>query len=171
MLPSRLALCFVLFVSADAMGQLPPAPDAERYPQLAAMKRWLESGVDDARRCALSGGLFQEASELFRSNRSEPKTVEALMRRHGEPLVAADRERLRPTIAHVAGMASGFADLHADSAPIAYLQLCIGRAQNPRATLSTDSIRAQFDAALRCQRAQAAGSLELKECVAVAFKL
>jgi hypothetical protein len=143
----------------------------QRYPQLAAMKGWLESGAPQSRHCALSGGLFTEAQEIYRTSRSEPRTLDAMMKQHAENLNAADRDKLRNTLVHVTGMAAGLADLSVDTAPIAYLQLCIGRAKNPKAELSTPSIQVQFEAALRCERAHAAGSLERKECVAAAFKL
>lgn len=164
-------LLLALLLSPSALAQLPATPDASRYPQLAAMKNWLESKAPQSRHCALSGGLFAEASEIFRLNRSEPQTLDAMMKRHAENLIPADRERLRNTLAHVSGMAAGLADLSPETAPIAYSQLCIGRAQQPKAELSNNAIQARFDAALRCERAHAAGSLERKECVALAFKL
>jgi len=167
--PCVVLLAFIL--TSPALAQLPATPDASRYPQLAAMKNWLESGAAQSRHCALSGGLFAEASEIFRLNRSEARTLEAMMKRHAEKLDAADRDKLRDTLAHVTGMAAGLADLSADTAPIAYSQLCIGRAQKPKAELSTSAIQIRFDAALRCERLHAAGSLERKECVAAAFKL
>ena len=162
-------LAFLL--TPPALAQLPATPDASRYPQLAAMKNWLEGREPQSRHCALSGGLFAEASEIFRLNRSEPRTLDAMMKRHAENLIPADRERLRNTLTHVTGMAAGLADLSPETAPIAYSQLCIGRAQQPKAELSSGAIQSKFDAALRCERTHAAGSLERKECVAVAFKL
>jgi hypothetical protein len=68
-------------------------------------------------------------------------------------------------------MASGLADLHQDSASLAYLQMCIGRMQKPKAELTAPIIQAKFDAALSCERTHPVGSLERKECVAAAFKL
>ena len=166
----RYALLTVALAS-PALAQVPATPDATRYPQLAAMKGWLESGAPQSRHCALSGGLFAEASDTFRLNRSEPRTLDTMMKRHGEKLDAADREKLRDTLAHVTGMAAGLADLAPDTAPIAYAQLCIGRARNPKSELSAGAIQTRFDAALRCERDHAAGSLERKECVAAAFRL
>ena len=93
------------------------------------------------------------------------------MKRHGESLGAADRERLRTTLTQIAGMAAGLADLSLDSAAIAYAQLCIGRAQNPKASLENAAILANFQAAQRCEQAHAEGSLDRKECVAVAFRV
>ena len=79
-----LRLAVVLFAAlvtiADAA--LPPAPDASRHPELAAMKRWLENGSTQARQCALSGGLFVEANEVYRLQRSEPKTLDMMMRKN-----------------------------------------------------------------------------------------
>lgn len=170
MRPVRFA-ALALAVVSPALAQLPATPDASRYPQLAAMKGWLESGAAQSRHCALSGGLFAEASATFRLNRSEAGTLEAMMKRHAENLAPADREKLRNTLTHVAGMAAGLADLASDSAPIAYSQLCIGRAKNPRAELAPNAIQARFEAALRCERGHPSGSLERKECVAAAFKL
>ncbi len=135
------------------------------------MQSWFQSGAAQTRHCALSGGLFTEASDIYRLNRSEALTLEAMMKRHAETLNPSDREKLRGTLTHVTGMAAGLADLSADTAPIAYSQLCIGRAQKPKAELSPSAIQPRFDAALRCERAHAAGSLERKECVAAAFKL
>ena len=157
--------------TSSTLAQLPATPDASRYPQLAAMKRWLESGADQSRHCALSAGLFAEASDIFRLVRSEPRTLDMMTKRHTENLGAADRAKLRNTLEHVTGMAAGLADLAAETAPIAYSQLCIGRAKKPQAELSTSAIKAHFEAALRCERAHPAGSLERKECVAVAFRI
>jgi hypothetical protein len=171
-MPRLLLLVLVSLYGASAVAaELPPMPDEARYPQLVAMKKWLESGAEGSRHCALSGGLFAEASSLYRLNRSEPQTLESMMKRHASSLGAADRERLRTTMAHVAGMAAGFADLGEDSAQIAYAQLCIGRARQPSAVLSNERIRGQFEAALRCERANKEGTLERKECVAGAFRL
>ena len=170
MIASRHALLGVLCAGA-ALAQAPPAPDAKRYPELAAMKRWLETGSEQARHCARSGGLFLEASQAYREQRSEPAAVDALMKRHGETLTPPDRERLRATVAQMAGMAAGLSDLSGDSAPIAYSQLCIGSAQKPGVSLTNATIQRNFDAALRCEREHPAESLDRKECVAVAFKV
>lgn len=167
--PCRFLL--LLAFAAGAAAQLPPTPDETRYPELAAMKRWLEAGSEPARYCARSGGLFYEASEAYRNRRSEAEAVGMLMKRHGEKLGAADRERLRATLAQIAGMAAGLADLSLDSASIAYAQLCIGRAQKPAASLDNATILASFQAALRCEATQAEGSLDRKECVAKAFRV
>jgi hypothetical protein len=167
--PHVVLLAFVL--TSSSLAQLPPTPDAQRYPQLNAMKTWLESNAAQSRHCALSGGLFAEASDIYRQNRSEAGTLDAMIKRHAEKLGASDREKLRNTLTHVTGMAAGLAGLSAESAPIAYSQLCIGRAQQPKTELSPGAIQTRFDAALRCEGAHAAGSLDRKECVAAAFKL
>lgn len=168
----RLLLLLAALQNAmTALAQLPATPDAARYPQLAAMKRWLEGGAQPARQCALSAGLFTDASQIYRKSRSEAATVDAMLKGHARSLDAAATERLRTTLAYVTGMAASLVDLQTDSAPIAYTQLCIGRAQKPTAVLSTEAIQAKFQAAQRCERAHAAGSLDRKECVAVAFKL
>lgn len=164
-------LLAVLLPSVTALAQLPKAPDAARYPQLAAMKKWLEGGAEPARQCALSAGLFTDATQIYRQTRSEAKTVDAMLKSHAQSLDAAARERLRTTLTYVTAMAASLADLQADTAAIAYSQLCIGRAQMRKAVLSTETIQAKFQAALRCEGAHLAGSLERKECVAVAFKL
>ena len=171
---SRIALCTVAVLLASATGraQTPsPAVDVQRYPQLAAMKTWLENGTTQARHCAVSAGLFAEASDFYRATRSEPQTLEEMTRRHAGQLSARDQQQLKETLTHVVGMAAGFAQLDAETAPIAYSQLCIGRAKNPKAELSAAAIKTRFDAALRCPRADAPGSLERKECVAAAFRL
>ena len=168
---SRIAIIATFVASGGSNAQLPPTPDVKRYPQLAAMKTWLENGTEPARHCARSGGLFVEASQRFLETRSESGTVDELMTRHAGTLSPPDRERLRTTLTQVAGMAAGLAELHPDSASIAYAQLCIGRAQRPKAVLSTETIQAKFAAALLCERTQPVGSLERKECVAAAFKL
>ena len=166
----RLALTW-LFATSCAAAELPPAPDASRYPHLAAMKAWLESGAEGSRHCALSGGLFAEASTVYRESRSESRALDTMMKRHADALNPADRERLRNTLVHVTGMAAGFADLAPDSAPIAYAQLCIGRAREPRAALTNERIRTLFEAAMRCDTAHREGTLERKECVAAAFRI
>ena len=109
----------VTVFTSSTLAQLPATPDASRYPQLAAMKRWLESGADQSRHCALSAGLFAEASDIFRLVRSEPRTLDMMTKRHTENLGAADRAKLRNTLEHVTGMAAGLADLAAETAPIA----------------------------------------------------
>ena len=164
--PLALALC-----ATAASAQLPATPDGSRYPQLAAMKQGLESGSEPAHHCARSGGLFTEASEAYRVQRSEPGAVATLMLRHGEKLDAANRERLRETVTQMAAMAAGLADLAADDAPIAYAQLCIGRAQRPNATLDNAAIKTSFEAAMRCERSHPPGTLDRKECVATAFRV
>jgi hypothetical protein len=168
---SCISVLAALVVSGGSNAQLPPTPDAKRYPQLAAMKIWLETGSEGARHCARSGGLFVEASQRFRETRSEPGTVDEMMTRHAGTLNPPDRDRLRTTLTQVAGMASGLVDLHQDSASLAYLQMCIGRMQKPKVELTAPVIEAKFDAALRCERAHPVGSLDRKECVAAAFKL
>ena len=164
-----LVLAGILAEGVDA--QLPPTPDDKRYPQLAAMKSWLESGLQEAKHCAVSAGLFAEASEFYRATRSEPQTLDEMRRRHEQSLPAKDRPQLQSTLGHVVGMAAGFAPLGADTAPIAYLQLCIGRAKNPKAELGNAGVQTRFNAALKCEQSHAAGSLERKECVAAAFRL
>lgn len=167
----RLALVALLVIgAAAAWAQVPPTPDATRYPQLVATKTWLEQGSSQAKHCALSGGLFLEANELYRANRSEPKTVDAMMRAHTQKFSTAERDRLRTIIVHVTGMAAGFADLHADSAPVAFSQLCMGRAQKG-GEITTATLSVQFTAAQQCERDYSAGSLDRKECIAVAFKV
>jgi hypothetical protein len=84
---------------------------------------------------------------------------------------ARDRAQLQSTLGHVVGMAAGFATLAEDIAPIAYSQLCIGRAKNPKTELAPAAIQSRFNAAAKCEAAHAAGSLDRKECVAVAFRL
>ncbi len=167
----RRALVAPLIIgAAAALAQAPPALDASRYPQLAATKTWLEQGSAQAKHCALSGGLFLEANQLYRVNRSEPKTVDAMMRAHTEKFSSAERKRLRTIIVHVTGMAAGFADLHADSAPVAFSQLCMGRAQKG-GELTTERLSAQFAVAQKCERDYSEGSLDRKECIAVAFRV
>lgn len=164
------ALVVALLAPVAAFAQLPPTPDAKLYPQLAAMKTWLENGSPPAKHCALSGGLFLEANQLYRESKSEPKTIDAMMRAYGDKFTGAERDRLRSIVVHVAGMAAGFADLHADSAPVAFSQLCIGRAQKG-GVLKTETVQAQFASAQKCELAHSAGSLDRKECLAVAFKI
>jgi len=168
----RMALvALASFMSVETAAQLPATPDDKRFPELVAMKSWLESGVPQARHCAVSAGLFAEASEFYRATRSEPQTLEELRRRHEPSLPARDRAQLQSTLGHVVGMAAGFATLAEDIAPIAYSQLCVGRAKNPKAELAPAAIQSRFNAAAKCEAAHAAGSLERKECVAVAFRL
>jgi hypothetical protein len=93
------------------------------------------------------------------------------MQRHGDKLDATSRERLRETATQMAAMAAGLADLAADDAPIAYTQLCIGRAQRPNAKLDNAAIKTSFEAAMRCERSHAPGTLDRKECVATAFRV
>jgi hypothetical protein len=135
------------------------------------MKQWLEGGSQPAQHCARSGGLFSEASEAYRTLRSESGAIATLMQRHGEKLDATSRERLRETATQMAAMAAGLADLAADDAPIAYTQLCIGRAQRPNAKLDNAAIKTSFEAAMRCERSHAPGTLDRKECVATAFRV
>ena len=158
-------------IVGGAVAQLPPTPDERRYPQLVAMKAWLENGSPEAQHCAVSAGLFAEASEFYRTTRSEPQTLDEMTRRHEQSVPARDRAQLRSTLGHVVGMAAGFAALGHDTAPIAYSQLCIGRARNPKAELAPAMVQARFNAALKCEHAHAAGSLDRKECVAAAFRL
>ena len=166
-----LAATLAVISLGNAGAQLPPMPDENRHRELVVMKKWLESGMPQARHCAVSAGLFAEASEFYRATRSEPATIEELRRRHESTLSGRDRAQLPTTLGHVVGMAAGFATLGEDVAPIAYLQLCIGRARNPKAELAPAAIQARFNAAAKCEAAHAAGSLDRKECVAVAFRL
>jgi hypothetical protein len=166
---AALALC----VTAEAQVSpkpLPPTPDAKAYPQLAAMKSWLEAGSPQARQCALTGGLYLDADRHYRANRSESETIEAVMRPNADKLTGDQRERLRGIVTNVATMAAALVDLAPDSAAIAFSQMCIGRAQRPGYAPAPGTIRAQFSLALQCEREHSAGSLERKECVAAAFR-
>lgn len=157
-----------------ASAQTPPQPpagalDEARYPQLASMKQWLEAGSPPARQCALTGGLYLDADRVYRQTSSEPQTVSALMSANSDKLNAAERDRLLTIVSNVASMAAALNDLDSDSAAIAFSRMCMSRAQRPGAEPPPAMIRAQFDAALRCQREHAAGGLDRKDCVAKAF--
>lgn len=165
-----LAFAFALAVGA----QVPPQPltaglDEARYPELAAMKQWIEAGSQPARQCALTGGLYLDADRVYRTTRSEPQTVSVVMRANADKLNAAERDRLATIVSNVASMAAALNDLDADSAAIAFSRMCMSRAQRPGAEPPPALIRAQFEAALRCQREHAAGGLDRKDCVARAF--
>ena len=147
----------------------PPRIDAKAHPALAALQAWLEGGTDAARQCALSGGLFQDANGLYRQTRSEPETVAAMMRAHGDALVAADRARLQAIVETVTAMAAGLGDLDRDSAAIAYARMCMSRAQDPGKAPTTAALGRQYEGAIACSRKGQAGSLARKECVAAAF--
>ena len=147
----------------------PPRVDAKAHPELASLQGWLEGGTDAARQCALSGGLFQEANGLYRQTRSEPETVAAMMRVHGDALAAADRKRLQVVVETVAAMAAGLVELDRDSAAIAYARMCMSRAQDPGKAPTSTALGKQYEGALACSFKGQAGSLERKECVAVAF--
>jgi len=147
----------------------PPRVDAKAHPELASLQGWLEGGTDAARQCALSGGLFQEANGLYRQTRSEPQTVAAMMRAHGETLAPADRGRLQAVVETVTAMAAGLLELDRDSASIAYARMCMGRAQDPGKAPTGTALGKQYERALACNRKGQSGSLERKECVAVAF--
>jgi hypothetical protein len=147
----------------------PPRVNAKAYPELAALQAWLEGGSDHARQCALSGGLFQDANGLYRQTRSEPQTVAAMMRAHGDALPPNDRARLQAIVETVASMAAGLAELDADSASIAYARMCMSRAREPANPPTGAALGKQYESAIACGRKGAAGSLERKECVAAAF--
>lgn len=167
----RLAILSVaLLVPLVAQAQLPAVPDAKAYPELFAMKRWLEGGSPEAKHCALSGGLFAEASDLYRKTRSEERTVEAVVLAHGDKLPAGQRERFSTIVANVTSLAAAFVGMDEGSAAAAFLRICMGRAQRPGVVAAPNIVRAQFDAALRCEKLHGAGSLERKECVATAFQ-
>src|SRR5688572_10429887 len=95
------AVALATLLVAEASAQLPPTPDDKRYPELVAMKTWLEGGLPQARHCAVSAGLFSEASEFYRATRSEPQTLEELRRRHEPTVPARDRAQLQSTLGHV----------------------------------------------------------------------
>lgn len=154
-----------------AAAQLPTTPDAKAYPQLAAMREWLGAGSPQARQCALSGGLFLEANDLYRQTRSEERTADTLTRKHAASLGDHERERLAAIVTHVTSLAAAFADLDAESAAIAFSRMCMDRAQKPGVVPAPDTLRAQFAAAHQCQRSHGAGSLDRKECVANAFRI
>lgn len=168
--PHLLVVALVALSAEVLAADPPPVPDAKRYPELAAMRAWLDTASPQAQHCLWSAGLFHEADALYRANKSEPKTIEAMMRKHGEKVKADQRERLRQIVTGVTAMASGLATLDADSAPVAYSQLCIGRAQKG-GELSTAALKARFDASQKCELAHRAGSLARKECVAAAFRM
>lgn len=166
------AIGAVLIASAGATGaQPPPAVDTKTHPQLAAMRAWLESGAPGARHCAMSGGLFLEAVDLHRGTQSEPATVDAMMRAHGDKLSAPEQERLRGVVVNVVSLATALSSFDRDSAAVAYTQMCVARAQRPDRQPGPDAIRAQLESAQRCEQRHAAGSLDRKECVAAAFRL
>jgi len=176
-LPSTLLACAAVALAvglAPAAAQTrasspPPRIDARTHPELAALQAWLEGGTDAARQCALSGGLFQDANGLYRRTRSEPETIAAMMRAHGDALATADRARLQAIVETVTAMAAGLGDLDHDSAAIAYARMCMTRAQDPGKAPTSTALGRQYEAAIACSRKGQAGSLERKECVAAAF--
>jgi hypothetical protein len=157
--------------AALAHAQAPPQVNPKTHPHLAAMQAWLQNGSQEARYCALSGGLFLEAVDLYRSTQSETATNDAMMRAHGEKLAGPERDRLRTTVSSLVLLASGLSRFDRDSAAVAYTQLCIGRAQRPQQQAPQQVVSAQLQAAQRCEQRFAAGSLDRKECVAAAFRL
>jgi hypothetical protein len=174
----RLAAALALALAAALAGPVaaqvkaaapPPRVNAATHPQLAALQAWLEGGSDAARQCALSGGLFQDANGLYRQTRSEPATVAALMKAHGDALAPADRTRLQSVVETVTAMAAGLAVLDHDGAAIAYARMCMSRAQDPGKAPTSVALGRQYENAVACGRKAQAGSLERKECVAAAF--
>ena len=147
----------------------PPRVNATTHPELAALQMWLEGGTDAARQCALSGGLFQDANGLYRQTRSEPATVAAMMKAHGDALAPGDRARLQSIVETVTAMAAGLAALDVDGAAIAYARMCMGRAQDPGKAPTSAALGRQYELAIACGRKAKPGSLERKECVAAAF--
>ena len=169
------ALAAALFAAAlpaqdAARTSPPPPPDPKMYPALAEMRVWFASGSQAARHCALTGGLYMDADRHYRSTRSESAAADAVMRVNAERLNAAERERLRGIAANVAAMAAALDDLEADSAAIAFSQMCVMRARRPGAEPSAEAVGVQLQAAIACQRQHRAGGLERKECVAKAFR-
>ena len=169
--------CLALALLAlTAHAQVPPrplaaSPDDKAFPELASMKRFLETGSPQARHCALTGGLYLDADRSYRETRSEAKTVEAVMRPNAEKLNAAERDRLRSIVVNVTSLAVALNELDADSAAVAFSQMCIGRARRPGVEPAPDTIRFQFERSYDCQRRFAANTLERKECVAQAFRM
>jgi hypothetical protein len=92
-----------------------------------------------------------------------------MMRAHGDALAAADRARLQAIVETVTAMAAGLVELDRDSAAIAYARMCMSRAQDPGKAPTGTALGRQYEGALACSRKGQAGSLERKECVAVAF--
>jgi hypothetical protein len=166
-----MALAMLAGSAFAQVAEPPPRVDPKTHPQLAAMRSWLQSGVPEARYCALSGGLFIEAVDLYRGTKSEVATVDAMMRVHGDKVSGAERERLRSMINGVVLLASGLARFDRDSAAVAFTQICINRAQRPGQPTEPAVMKAQLDAAYACEQRLAAGSLDRKECVAVALRL
>jgi len=163
-------------VTLVAHAQVPPrplasSPDEKTYPELAAMKRWLEAGSPPARHCALTGGLYLDADRSYRQTRSEAQTIDEVMRPNADKLNTAERDRLRSIVVNVTSLAVALSDLEPDSAAIAFSQMCIGRARRPGVEPAPDTIRAQFDRSFDCQRRYGANSLDRKECVAQAFRM
>jgi hypothetical protein len=166
----------LLTFATAALGQVPPkplpgTPDPSRYPQLAAMKTWLDARSPEAQQCVQKGGLFLDADRLYRETKSEPTSVETIMQRSGDKFDPVQRDRLRVIVTQTVSLASALNTFDADTAAVAYTQMCMSRAQKPGAEPPPAMIRQQLERAQDCQRAHAANSLDRKECVASAFRL
>jgi hypothetical protein len=156
--------------AAGAQPTPPATPDAATHPQLAAMKAWLDDRSPEARQCALRGGLFLDADRHFRDTRSEERALDALMKQAAQ-LNPAERDRMRTIGTQVVSMAAALSMFDADTAAVAFAQMCMTRAQRPGFEPPPGVIRAQLERATQCQAQHAVQTLDRKECVARAFRL
>jgi hypothetical protein len=145
------------------------APDASVHPRLAALKSWLEARSPEAQQCALKGGLFLDADRHYRATKSESRAVDALMQSSAGRLAGNERDRLQVIAVQVVSLAAALSTFDTDTASIAFVQMCMSRAQRPGFEPPPAAIRGQLDGASQCQAQHRAQSLDRKECVAKAF--
>jgi len=159
-----------LLIAAAMAGPVGAADvaDVRNYPNLAAMKKFLDNGTPAARQCALMGGLFVEANELIRKNNSEGETAQSLMRTHQGNADAAQRARLAELASAVSSTANIFQPLDSDSAIVAFTQLCVNKGGNAKTEIG--NLEPVFEKAVKCEGAHPADSLARKDCVAGAFR-
>jgi hypothetical protein len=171
MLPVIAAVLFAAAAHAQAPAPLVAPPDASVHPQLAALKSWLETRSPEAQQCALKGGLFLDADRHYRATKSEGRAVDALMQGSAGKLAGAERDRLQVVAVQVVSLAAALSTFDTDAASIAFVQMCMSRAQRPGFEPAPSAIRGQLEGASQCQAQHRAQSLDRKECVARAFRL
>lgn len=170
----RLGLPLALaWLAGTAHAQTPPpqpSVDPKDYPVLTAMLATLQNGSEASRYCAQTGGLYLEADALLRQKKGEREVVDALVARGKNNLAPAELKRLRELATAATSLAVGFQDLAPESSAVAYTQTCLASTRQAPGTRSQQELNERFADALACDRKFTPGSLEGKECVALAFR-
>jgi hypothetical protein len=147
-----------------------PDVDSKAFPTLAAMLGALRDGSDASRYCARTGGMFLEADGLLRQKRTEKDVVEGMVANAKGQMAPTEARRFREIAVSVTQMAAGFLSLRPETAAVAFAQTCLASVRAAPGVGDKAQLTERYRNALACDQRHSPGSLDAKECVAVAFR-